>query len=132
MPIAAAIAALVVPKVGNNAFAVTKYSRVTTWGTLDAKHAWINRFAPRLVRTSPASKAFCPWFKTTRQIESISTQRRTFDQSKICWRDHRSIKTPTKGPTIEYGTNKIANATAMPVALFCRSGENRTNEVNAV
>jgi hypothetical protein len=45
--------------------------------------------------------------------------------------DHRSMKTPVNGPTIEKGSDTTSVAIANPIAVLARSGEKTTEATSA-
>ncbi len=95
--------ATTVPEVGATAFAMTSLSELITCGSAADSEDRKNRFTPR---TSSA-----PMYRgrpnvpvaTKAAVTATKANRASADQTRICRRDQRSMKTPANGPTSEYG-----------------------------
>ena len=54
---------------------------------------------------------------TRAAVPATKTARSQADQTRICRRDQRSMKTPANGPISEYGRYRTANAAAAAPGL---------------
>ena len=91
----------IVPAVGATELAMTSLSSATTCGRAADSDDRKNLFTPSTAST-PAYSGTPRFPEATREaVTATKTARMSADQTRICRRDQRSMKTPANGPISE-------------------------------